>query len=358
MKMVQGMVKLLERYGTGNDVNTRSEKPLIRMLNAHRNERHMIVLQDYPDPDAISSAFTHQLMSLNFGIVADIVYSGSISHHENQALVRLLGIDLIRFDPSMDLEEYDGAVFIDHQGTTSPVDHHTHQDRVEPSFTDIRNTGAAASIYASYIEDGLLELDPHNKNHVRAATALMHGIMTDTVGFLQAKVEDYYAAAVLSPYVDTQLLQEILNQSLSKQTLEVIQKAIENRLIVEGFSIAPTGLLREADRDAIPQAADFLLGEENVHTAIVYGIVSDEGQEEKLVGSLRTLKISLDVDDFLKSTLGEDSMGEYYGGGKESAGGFAIPIGFLSGGHDEEIEDLKWKLFDLRVKNKFLEKIS
>ena len=30
------------------------------ILNAHRGKRHVIVMQDFPDPDAISSAFAHQ----------------------------------------------------------------------------------------------------------------------------------------------------------------------------------------------------------------------------------------------------------------------------------------------------------
>jgi nanoRNase/pAp phosphatase (c-di-AMP/oligoRNAs hydrolase) len=344
------------------------------MLNAHRGERHVIVLQDYPDPDAIASALVHQLISLDYDIKADILYSGSISHQQNLALVRLLGINLFHFDPSMDLTKYDGAIFVDHQGTTSPevlrmlenngipvlliVDHHAPQDRVEAPFTIIRKTGSTATIYAQYLEDGLLDLDRHNKDHVRAATALMHGILTDTGGFLQAKEEDFFAAASLIRSIDTQLLREILSQSLSKQTMEVIRRALESRLVAEGYSIAAIGPLRDADRDAIPQAADFLLTEENVHTAIVYGIVSEEGQEERLIGSLRTTKITLDVDGFLKDTLGKDSAGGYYGGGKEFAGGFAIPVGFLSGAHNEEFVNLKWKVFDLQLKNKILEKIG
>src|SRR5206468_1605401 len=33
---------------------------MAQLLEAHRGERHIIVLQNYPDPDAISSAFAHQ----------------------------------------------------------------------------------------------------------------------------------------------------------------------------------------------------------------------------------------------------------------------------------------------------------
>src|SRR5258706_3319130 len=79
---------------------------LIRLLEGHRGERHIIVLQNYPDPDAISSAFAHQLISAEFGIQNDIVYSGKISHHQNLALIKLLGLKLIQYSAEMDMREY------------------------------------------------------------------------------------------------------------------------------------------------------------------------------------------------------------------------------------------------------------
>ena len=83
---------------------------LARILDAHRGERHLVVLQDFPDPDGISSAFAHQIISAEFDIAVDIVYHGRISHLQNVALVKLLGIDLIRYTSSLDLEQYAGEV--------------------------------------------------------------------------------------------------------------------------------------------------------------------------------------------------------------------------------------------------------
>ncbi len=83
-----------------------------------RGEKHIIVLQDFPDPDAISSAFA-QLMSAAFDIASDIVYSGKVSHQQNVALVKPPGIELIRFDSSADFKKYSGAIYVDNQGTTA-----------------------------------------------------------------------------------------------------------------------------------------------------------------------------------------------------------------------------------------------
>jgi len=347
---------------------------LADFLREHQGERHVAILQDFPDPDAISSAFAHKLISAEFNIDVDILYRGVISHQQNVALVKLLSINLTAYDASMDLTTYDGAVFIDNQGTTAKdlvsrleaagvkilmvIDHHEIQHLLNPEFSDIRKVGATATMYAHYLEDGLLEIDPSNQQHTLAATALMHGIITDTGSFIRAKNDDFQAAKFLSRFVDTQLLQEIMSQSRSKSALEVIQKAISSRTTIENFSISGVGYIRAEDRDTIPQAADFLLSEENVHTALVYGIVISENQEEDLIASLRTSKLTLDTDQFIKEVFGKNESGDYFGGGKEYAGGFAVPVGFLAGSFNEEYKNLKWQLFSKQVRHLILSKLG
>ncbi|MBI5564639.1 MAG: bifunctional oligoribonuclease/PAP phosphatase NrnA [Chloroflexi bacterium] len=347
---------------------------LFDVLTAHRDERHIIVLHAYPDPDAISAAYAHRLISAQCHIETDIVYCGTISHSQNIALTRLLKLDLAPYDPTRDLSQYQGAVYVDHQGTTCNalvealetagvpalivVDHHEAQGRLQPAFSDVRRTGATATIYAEYLEGGPLKLDQANPDHVAVATALMHGLMTDTANFVRANAEDFHAAAYLSQFSDANLLSQIMSQSRSKPTLEIISRALACRTIVANFSIAGVGYLRGENRDAIPQTADFLLSEENVHTAIVYGIVTDDNGEENLIGSLRTSKLVLDPDQFIKDVLGKDTGGRYFGGGKQAAGGFQIPIGFLAGSGRDEYADLKWQVFDAQVRHKLLGKIE
>jgi nanoRNase/pAp phosphatase (c-di-AMP/oligoRNAs hydrolase) len=345
-----------------------------QVLEAHRGQRHLIVLHDYPDPDAISAAFAHKLLCAQYEIECDIVYSGRISHRQNIAMVRLLGIELTRFGQVFDVTKYHGAAFVDNQGTVAEavvealeaanvpavtvVDHHEVQERLSPAFSDIRQAGSTATIYTEYLQH-LLGMNRSQRDHVRVATALTHGILTDTGNFIRAGVEDFHAAAFLSHYTDADLLSQIMNQSRSKQVMDIIHKALGNRVTAESFSIAGIGYLRAEDRDAIPQAADFLLTEENIHTVIVYGIVTDAERGEALVGSMRTSKITIDPDDFLKDTFGKDVTGNYFGGGKMSAGAFEIPIGFLSGrNQNSEFLDLKWQVYDKQIKQKIFGKIG
>jgi nanoRNase/pAp phosphatase (c-di-AMP/oligoRNAs hydrolase) len=345
---------------------------LATFLEAHRGERHAIVMQDYPDPDAISGAWAHKMIAARFGVECDIIYEGRISHQENLALVQLTELEMVRYSEGYNLQQYQGTVFVDNQGTTAAltdrftavsvkplviVDHHEKQDRIQAEFTDIRQIGATATIYTEYIREGLLELDKSDAHHVKLATALMHGIRSETSGLMRARTEELEAAAFLSRFADSSLLEDILSAKRSKQVMDVIRLALENREIRDSYSISGVGFLRSEDRDSIPQAADFLLTEENVHTAIVYGIIL-KGDKEMVVGSMRTSKVTLNPDEFLKEALGATETGRYYGGGRRGAGGFEIAIGFLAAIKDEELVRMKWRLYDELIKKKLLEKIG
>ena len=347
---------------------------LAEILKSHHGERHLVVLHDFPDPDAISAAFTHRLISSNYGIETDIIYSGEISHQQNIALVRLLGINLQKFDPGLDFHPYQAVVFVDHQGTTVGeiysaleeaklplllvVDHHQPQEALKPEFIDIQQVGSTATIYAGYLEQGVIDFDSAIKDHVIAATALMHGIHSDTGGFIRATARDFSAAGFLSRFRDAELLDHILRQARSKHTMDIIHRALGNRATADSFSIAGIGYVRAENRDAIPQAADFLLSEENIHTTIVYGIVEDDERGEILIGSLRTSKLTLDPDQFLKEVLGKNEDGSYFGGGRPLAGGFAIPIGFLTGAPNKEYQQIRWDTYDQQIKHRIFAKIG
>ena len=340
---------------------------LEELLEAHRGERHIIVIQSFPDPDAISSALAHQMIAARHDIECDITYDGRVSHHENIALIELLRLQLLHIGENDDLKAYQGSVFIDTQGTTSGlterlhdagvpalaiIDHHEPQGMVEARFTDIRAaTNATATIYTEYLESGLLRLERSDPDHRRLATALMHGVRSETQGLVRAGRDDFMAAAYLAEFVDRETLAAILSNKRSRNAMDVIQAALASRVVRDSYSVAGVGYLRYEDRDAIPQAADFLLTEENVHTTVVYGMVIG-GRREMIIGSLRTKKETLNPDAFLKEALGGPQAGRYYGGGRREAGGFEILIGFLAGSQDDEFMRWKWRLYDEEVKRK------
>ncbi|MGF1513949.1 MAG: bifunctional oligoribonuclease/PAP phosphatase NrnA [Elainellaceae cyanobacterium] len=350
-------------------------KEFAQVLDKRRGERHLVVLQDFPDPDALSSAWAYTLIAQTYGIRCEMVYAGTLSHQENIALVRLTGLTVKRWTlqaaKQKDLSSYQGCVFIDNQGTTTQlwpvlentvpvvaiIDHHASQGDLEADFVDLRSrTRATATILTQYLRAGLLDLDSSNGEHVRCATALMHGLRSDTNQLRQAQEEEFTAAGYLSRIYDPQLLNAILQASRSRRVMDVIERSLRNRMLQNNFSIAGVGYLRYDDRDAIPQAADFLVTEENIHTAVVYGIVHDEDEElELVIGSLRTNKLTLDPDEFIKEAFGQDTQGRFFGGGRAMAGGFEIPMGFLSGSNENSsYTKIKWEVFDAQIKQKLL----
>jgi nanoRNase/pAp phosphatase (c-di-AMP/oligoRNAs hydrolase) len=353
---------------------------LKQTLERHRGSRQLVLLQDFPDPDALSCGWAYQLIAKQYNIQCDIVYAGTLSHQENIALVKLTGLPAKRWGvqklKETDLSVYKGCVLIDNQGTTCQlmplvkqakmpvtvaIDHHSIQQDLQAEFADIRpSTRATATILTQYLQYGLLKFDSSISDHVKCATALMHGLRSDTNRLMQAQEEDFLAAGFLSRFYDAQLLNAVLQAYRSKRVMDVIERSLTNRLVQNNFSIAGVGYIRYEDRDAIPQAADFLVTEENVHTAVVYGIVHDEDEElEVVIGSLRTSKLTLDPDEFIKEAFGQDSQGRFFGGGRMMAGGFEIPMGFLCGfNENSEFAKIKWEVFDTQIKQKLLRLVN
>ena len=363
-----------------NSLPPSKTEALRQILEQHQHERQLVILQDFPDPDALSCAWAYQLIAQQYDIQCDIVYAGTLSHQENIALVKLTGLPAQRWTSqiakSKDLSVYKGCALIDNQGTTSQlmslvqeagipitvvIDHHSLQGDLKSEFIDLRpQVRATATIFTQYLQAGLLVLDSSVNQHIKCATALMHGLRSDTNRLMQAQEEDFQAAGYLSRFYDSQLLNAVLQANRSKRVMDVIERSLKNRIVQNNFSIAGVGYLRYDDRDAIPQAADFLVTEENVHTAVVYGIVHDEDEElEVVIGSLRTTKLTLDPDEFIKEAFGQDSHGRFFGGGRTGAGGFEIPMGFLSGFNENHTyAKMKWEVFDGQIKQKLLRLVN
>ncbi len=358
----------------GNGNLGTSTRQLQNLLEKYQGDKQIVIIQDFPDPDALSSAWTYLLIAENYNISCDIIYGGTLSHQENIALVKLTNLPAQRYKleelENKDLSVYQGCVLIDSQGTNSQlysvvqqanipliaiIDHHSKQGELEAEFIDLRpQTRATATILTQYIQEGLLDFNTNNSQYVKCATALMHGLRSDTNCLMQAQEEDFLAAAYLSRFYDSQLLNAVLQSARSRRVMDVIERALRNRIIKNNFSLSGVGYLRYDDRDAIPQAADFLVTEEDIHTAVVYGIVHDEDQDiEIVIGSLRTAKLTLDPDEFIKEAFGKDSTGKYFGGGRNMAGGFEISVGFLGNfNENSDYAKLKWEVFDKQIKQK------
>lgn len=319
---------------------------LAKQFEAFRGKNHLVLCLGTPDPDAISSALALQFLGKPYEIDTTVASFVGVSHHENRALVKRLGINLIRYNSDFDISQFDMYSIVDSQKCTTEidsrlsehnvqffafVDHHREDTQTPPAlFVDVRpDYASTAAIFCEYIKlanpNGLSPSDP---SQVQLATALMHGVRSDTSRFLTATQHEYEAAAFLAPCMDTQVIEVIERKVLTPSMLDMFENALVNRRIHDNFIFSDVGYVRAVDRDGIPQVAELLLSREGTDTVLVFGIVD----EKAIDGSLRTRSETINPDEFLKGVLGvSPESGRYYGGGNiRDRGGFQIPLGFFS----------------------------
>lgn len=339
---------------------------LEEVLQNHQGKKVLIALQGHPDPDSISSALAHQIILKKNNIETTIAHVEEISHQENKALMKLLDIEFIKYPgQKLNFEEYSGYSLVDSQlpdkelikplsnlELISIVDHHYTQKKSNAKFLDIdKEAGSTATIYSHYFEAlNLFKLD--DEETIKLATALMHGIKTDTDNLNNAGLKDYQAIAYLSRFADLDLLKKISIQSVSPQTMDILVRSYQNRIIENNYLIAGVGIVPESERDAIPQAATFLLRRAGIDTSLVYGIVGD-----CINGSLRTNNDGVRPSEFIGEAYPKMPSETY--GGRHNQGGFQFPLGSM-GSEMIEGEDKKLviELVDKYMQKGFYQKLG
>lgn len=288
-----------------------------------------IVCHNNPDPDCLASALALGRIAADADIdERHILYSGEISHQQNRAFVNLLDIDLRPFDPDavQDRPSESLLAFVDHavpgannrvpEGTPVDIviDHHP-AEGIEARFVDHREAvGATATILTQYVRNLDVDLD------TALATALIFAIRRETLGFLRGVTrEEYDAAGYLHDHADRDLLKQLSSPSVSGATVDAISTAIDNRQTRRSVLISHVG--RTTERDALPQAADYLATLEGVETAIVFGIV-----DEAIHLSGRSTDSRVHIGNALQEAFADVGSA---GGHREMAGG-EIPLGIFA----------------------------
>jgi nanoRNase/pAp phosphatase (c-di-AMP/oligoRNAs hydrolase) len=303
-----------------------------------RGKHLLIALRGHPDPDGIASALAQAHIAQRLGVTKTTIgYSHELSHRENRALVKLLNVEMRKIKSVKEVGDVDCLALVDsheldpdladtdHCELLTVVDHHRAVVPPKGRFVDLRlDVGATATIFAEYLSE-LCPLSVDNEEDRRVATALMHGLSTDTDDFALARPMDFRAAAIISEICDRDLLADLTRRAIAANAMDVIARALASLTVRRNFAFAGVGFVSEADRDTIAQAADFLVRREDIDTCIVYGVVG----ERFIEGSLRTHSASVDPSAWLEQAFGYDDRGKPYGGGRRDKGAFRIPIGFL-----------------------------
>lgn len=309
-----------------------------------------IVCHNNPDPDCLASALALGRIAAAAGIdESHIYYSGEISHQQNRAFVNLLDIELKPFDADVLVDKPADSfiAFVDHSipGQNNQVledisldiviDHHPASD-IKANFIDHREEiGAAATILTEYIQALDIEVD------TVLATALQFAIKRETLNFLRgATRHEFEAAGFLQGYVDEDLLEKLSSPAVTGATLDAIATAISNRMTTSSVLLSHVG--RTTERDAIPQAADYLATLEGVETVVVFGII-----EESIHLSGRSPDPRVHIGNVLDAAF--DEVGN--AGGHYDVAGGEIPLGLFADytNDDDQLLDIVFQVVRARL---------
>lgn len=294
---------------------------LDKLLQEINKDHVYIQTHNFPDPDAIASAYGLQRLLAHRGIRSTICYKGKIDRYSTEKLRELMKIEFLNVEGlETVLEEDDEVILVDAQKGNSNIinitgdeiiciDHHPYNDKYQYRFADIRpEVGACATMIAQYFFENDVPMDE------KIATALTYGIRIDTNnlerGMSKLDMEMIYRMYDLCDY---EIIHMLENSTLCFEDLVAYSKAISSIEVYDNVSFADTG----EDCPVIANISDFMLALKEVSFSVVY---SRKDGGIKL--SVRSEKSSLDAGKIISKAL--EGIGN--GGGHASMAGGFIPF--------------------------------
>jgi len=284
----------------------------------------LILTHDFPDPDALASAFALQHLAQSaFNIPSRIAYGGKLGRTENKMMVRLLRIPLYKMRKTW-LKKYPGIALVDTQPAfeNNPfpatrraamvIDQHgsSTPPQAECAIVD-PDCGATCVIIAQ----GLLAR--REPIPARVATALAYGILTDTLYLYRAHRPDVVQTylAVLQ-HADMRTLARIQNPSRSRKFYVTLGKGILEAKRYRRLLISHLGKVEAPD--LVSQVAEFLMACRGVNWCLTTGRYRD-----RLHASLRTNGSGMQAGEVLRDAFGNPREA----GGHGPIGGGSCRVG-------------------------------
>lgn len=275
---------------------------LEELMNVITKDHVYIQMHNYPDQDALATAFGLQALLAKKGKQTTICYNGQIDKYNTIKMIERLDIAIFNAD-EFKMEAGDEIILVDGQkgninmedfvgNKIACIDHHPIQAITDYRFYDIRSqVGACSSIIAEYFVENNIEL-PMN-----VATALNYGITMDTT-HLSRRVSDLDIDmfSYLYKKSDLEILQSFENCSLRREDLTAYQDAISNLKLYGRLGIAKIG--DDCSEAIIGSISDFLLTLSEIDCTLVYAY-----RVGGLKFSIRSEAKSVDAGKLIKEAL-------------------------------------------------------
>ena len=279
---------------------------LFAFLAQHREKLSplLILTHDYPDPDALASAYALQhLVQSVFAIPARIACQGEIGRTENRTMVRLLRIPIRRYRKSW-LKQFPAVALVDTQPAfeNNPyprnrraaivVDQHESVTPPDADFVVVDpGCGATCVIVAQALLASGTEVP------TRVATALAYGILTDTHDLYRAHRPDVVQTYLqVLQQADMRTLARIQNPTRSRGFFATLGKGITGARLYRKLLVSHLGQVETPD--LVSQVAEFLLASERIRWCLVTG-----RYRGRLHASLRSARIDVQAGDVLRAAF-------------------------------------------------------
>lgn len=293
---------------------------LSELVDLLKGRRVFIQTHNFPDPDAISSAFGLQVLLENFNIKTTICHHGSVERTATANMMVEFGIEMTTDEELKDMTPEDYIVIVDSQKGNANIrdligdeiaciDHHPVFCEVDDyKYKDIRIVGSCSTIIADYYRQYDIDM-PES-----VATALMYGLKSDTRDFKRGVTPlDIEIYAYLYPRSNAQQIRFFQSSEIHYDELNAFADSMRKVEIFDGVAFA---FLNFNCADAfIATVSDFILDIDAVNFAIVY---TRRGNGFKF--SVRSEFDDLDAGQIVSEALAGLGTG---GGHRSMAGGFA-----------------------------------
>lgn len=289
---------------------------LVTLLKGHRV---FIQTHNFPDPDAIASAFALQFLLDKFGIRTTICHHGFVERTATTSMISEFDIKMSSDIDIKDMIDSDYIITVDSQkgnanildligNEVACIDHHPTFCPADYKYKDIRIVGSCSTIIADYYRQYKIEM-PES-----IATALLYGLKMDTHDFTRGVTElDVQIYAYLFPKANSVLIRKFQSGVIQYNELEVFVDSMRDIQIFGGVAFA---FLNFECADAfVATVCDFIQSLDVVNFAVVYS-----RRDNGFKFSVRSELEELDAGKIAEEALRDCGSG---GGHKSMAGGFA-----------------------------------
>lgn len=294
---------------------------LLNFIKKFENKHVFIQTHNFPDPDALGSAYGLSRLLEHFHVQSTLCYDGKIDTLSTRRILQEFDIEIYSKNQLREMTPESPIILVDTQKEAGNVtdligdeiaciDHHPTVIEIEYQFKDVRMVGACCTIIAGYFQE--LNIIPDKST----ATALLYGIKMDTNQFTRGVTEpDIEMYAFLNPYIDEVSLRTVSSNTLEFSDLSAFGAVFQTIRVFEKIGIA---YIPFSCPDAlIAMTSDFILTLNEVDFVIIYS-KRDTGWKF----SVRSEDENLDAGEIIHESL----LGIGSGGGHACMAGGMIPI--------------------------------